>query len=84
MKAFLDKDLDENENVFDRCMEVTKRSRNYYKEAMRREEYYRNTMMEMGIENLLNDGYLTEVDLTDLRDEVRETIIKRHNYFASR
>lgn len=34
-------------------MKVTKRSRDYFKEAMRREDYYRNSMIEFGVENLL-------------------------------
>ena len=41
----INKEYDGDENAFDRCMKVTKRSRDYFKEAMRREDYYRNTMM---------------------------------------
>ena len=44
----INKEYGDDENAFDRCMEVTKRSRDYFKEAMRREDYYRNTMMLSG------------------------------------
>lgn len=72
-------DYGENENAFDRCMEVTKRSRDYYKEAMRREDYYSGSMVEIGVTELLHAGYLTEDDLAELRDEVRSRILFRHN-----
>ena len=52
----------DDENAFDRCMEVTKRSRDYFKEAMQREDYYRNTMMLSGTGVLLAEGYLTLED----------------------
>ena len=41
----INKEYGDDENAFDRCMEVTKRSRDYFKEAMRREDYYRNTIL---------------------------------------
>ena len=46
--ALINRQYDGEENAFDRCMEVTKRSRDYYKEAVRREDYYRNTMLLSG------------------------------------
>ena len=42
----ISKPYDGDENAFDRCMEVTKRSRDYFKESMGREYYYRNSKME--------------------------------------
>ena len=68
----INKEYGEDENAFDRCMEVTKRSRDYFKEAMRREEYYRNTMMEIGVATLLREGYLTPDDLSECREEVKK------------
>jgi hypothetical protein len=68
----INKEYGENENAFDRCMEVTKRSRDYFKESMQREDYYRNSMMEIGVATLLREGYLTPDDLSDCREEVRE------------
>lgn len=52
----INKEYGDDENAFDRCMEVTKRSRDYFKEAMRREDYYRNTMMLSGAGVLLAEG----------------------------
>ena len=70
----INKEYGDNENAFDRCMEVTKRSRDYYKEAMEREDYYRNTMIELGVYVLLKEGYLTFDDLSELRSEVQSEI----------
>ncbi|MBO4719679.1 MAG: hypothetical protein J5658_07385 [Prevotella sp.] len=64
----------DDENAFDRCMEVTKRSRDYFKEAMRREDYYRNTMMISGAGVLLAEGYLTLEDIKECREEVQAAI----------
>ena len=36
----INKEYGEDENAFDRCMEITKRSHDYFKEAMRREDYF--------------------------------------------
>ena len=75
----ISKEYGEDENAFDRCMEVTKRSRDYFKEAMGREDYYRNTMIERGVYVLLREGYLTFEDLTELRSEVQSDIKQRMN-----
>ena len=37
--ALINRQYEGEENAIDRCMEVTKRSRDYYKEAVRREDY---------------------------------------------
>ncbi|MBR5394215.1 MAG: hypothetical protein IK144_03910 [Bacteroidaceae bacterium] len=70
----INKEYGDDENAFDRCMEVTKRSRDYFKEAMRREDYYRNTMMLSGTGVLLAEGYLTLEDIKDCREEVQTSI----------
>ena len=70
----INKEYGDEENAFDRCMEVTKRSRDYFKEAMRREDYYRNTMMLSGTGVLLAEGYLTLEDIKDCREEVQTSI----------
>ena len=70
----INKEYGENENAFDRCMEVTKQSRDYFKEAMRREEYYRNSMLLMGVDELLTNGYLTIEDFKDCRPETQEKV----------
>ena len=73
----INKEYGNDENAFDRCMEVTKRSRDYFKEAMQREDYYRNTMIELGVYVLLKEGYLTFDDLSELRPEVQSDIKQR-------
>lgn len=70
----INKEYSEDENAFDRCMEVTKCSRDYFKEAMRREDYYRNTMMLSGAGVLLAEGYLAVEDLKDCHEEVQTAI----------
>ena len=70
----INKEYDGDENAFDRCMKVTKRSRDYFKEAMRREDYYRNTMMLSGTAALLAEGYLTLDDIKECREEVQAAI----------
>ena len=70
----INREYGDDENAFDRCMEVTKRSRDYYKEAMEREDYYRNTMMLSGTGVLLAEGYLTLEDIKDCREEVQTSI----------
>ena len=70
----INKEYGDEENAFDRCMEVTKHSRDYFKEAMRREDYYRNTMMLSGTGVLLAEGYLTLEDIKDCREEVQTSI----------
>lgn len=79
----ISKEYIDDENAFDRCMKVTKRSRDFFKEAMRREDYYRNTMIELGIENLLFEGYLSEADFAGCREELRTYILERHQQFKN-
>lgn len=72
--ALINREYKGEENAFDRCMEVTKRSRDYYKEAVRREDYYRNTMLLSGAGELLVNGYITMEDIGDCRPEVQAAI----------
>lgn len=76
----INKEYGDDENAFDRCMEVTKRSRDYYKEAMEREDYYRNSIIEIGVENLLIEGYLTGQDFAECREELLTYILERHQH----
>lgn len=72
--AIINREYEGEENAFDRCMEITKRSHNFYKEAARRENYYRNTMLLSGVGELLTNGYLAMDDLKDFRPEVQAAI----------
>lgn len=71
----ISKEYDGEENAFDRCMEITLRSKKFYKEAMRREDYYRNSQLIIGASKLLAEGYLTEEDIVECDDEVRNRIL---------
>ena len=73
---FINKELDNQENEFNRCMEITKRSRDFYKEAMILENYYRTQMMLLGVVELLTDGYISMDDIADCREEIQSSIIK--------
>ena len=73
-EAIISREYEGKENAFDRCMEITKRSHNFYKEASRREDYYRNTMLLSGAGELLSNGYLEMNDLKDFRPEVQAAI----------
>lgn len=70
----INEEYDEQENAFDRCMEIAKRSRDFYKEAMQREDYYNNSMMLSGASVLLAEGYLLTEDIAECRDEVQAAI----------
>ena len=72
--TLINKEYDGDENAFDRCMEITKRSHNYYKEAMRREDYYRNSMLLSGAGELLANGYISMDDIKDCSPEVQAAI----------
>ena len=74
VKTLIEKQYN-GENEFDRSMEVTQRSRDFYKEAMSLENYYRNTQMFLGMVYLMADGYLCETDLEILPDDIRQTVI---------
>lgn len=70
----INKEFDNQENEFNRCMEITKRSRDFYKEAMIRENYYRTPMMLSGVVELLTDGYISMDDIADCREEIQSSI----------
>ena len=70
----INREYDKDENAFDRCMEVTKRSHKYFKEAMELEDFYRNTMLLNGAGVLLAEGYLTLEDIEECREEVQAAI----------
>lgn len=70
LKALLDSPLGDG-NEFDRSMIITDKARNFYKEAMRMEDYYRNSMIEIGLAILYHDGYLSDLDLLTLPERLR-------------
>lgn len=74
------KEYDDEENAFDRCMNITQRSRDFHKEAMRREDYYRTSQLVIGAANLLGDGYLTEKDFEDCSEELTKRVFFVANF----
>lgn len=72
----INEEYDEQENAFDRCMEITRRSRDFYKEAMQRENYYNSSIMISGVGILLTEGYLTSDDFAECREDVKAAILR--------
>jgi hypothetical protein len=70
MRELLNKPFDGHGNEFDRSMEITYKARQFYKEAMRMEDYYRNSVIIIGLSNLYIDGYIKDEDLTSLPEKV--------------
>ena len=73
-QALIGKEYDNQENAFDRCMEVTRRSKNFYKEACAREDYYSNAMLLPGAGVLLAEGYISDADIAGCREELQAAI----------
>lgn len=80
--SIINQEYGNQENAFDRCMDVTKRSCDFYKEAMERENYYSNSMMLSGVSALLAEGYLTLEDIVDCREEIQAAIRLWAKYLA--
>lgn len=75
MRELLDRPFDaEIGNEFDRSMMITDKARKFHKEAMQMEDYYRTSMLAIGLLNLFHDGYLTGEDINALPDELRDWI----------
>ena len=73
LRELLDKPFDDEiGNEFDRSMLITDKVRKFYKEAMQMEDYYRNSMLIIGLLDLLHDGYLTGEDIAGLPDDLKE------------
>ncbi len=74
MRKLLDKPLSEKCNEYDRSMQITDKSRKFYKEAMEMEDYYRPTMLLTGLAALYLHKHITDEDLSPLSDEVKQAI----------
>ena len=75
LRKLLDKPFAENNNEYDRSMQITAKARKFYKEAMGMEEYYRNSMLLMGLANLYYRHLITDDDLAELSETVRQAIL---------
>lgn len=74
LRVLLDKPLPEGSNEFDRSLEITNIARNFYKEAMKMEDYYRNNLMASGLANLYEDNHITDDDIAELPEDIRQTM----------
>ncbi len=62
------------ENAFDRRMEITKMSRDWFKEANEMERWYDRMLVTGYIARLLDDGILHESEVEHLSDDVMAEI----------
>ena len=49
MRQLLDSPMEPDSNEFDRSMEITRRSRDFFKEAMQMEDFYRYSRAVIGL-----------------------------------
>lgn len=61
---------EENENAFDRSMEITKMSRDWFKDASSMEHWYDRMSVTGYIARLLEDGMLKESDVEHFSNDV--------------
>lgn len=72
LRELLDRPFDEEiGNAFDRSWLITKKSRDWFKELNRMEQWYRKECILWCIRCLLEDGTLCNADLTPLPDHIR-------------
>ena len=73
--ALIQSPYTEDENAFSRSMEITKRAKDFYKEAMRLESFYDKTWIASGIAMFLADGNLKEEDLKVLPTDIQKYLL---------
>lgn len=72
--ALIQKPYD-GDNPWDRSMQITKRSRDYFKETMRREDsFYRNDWLLFSVAALLNEGNLTIEDIQPFGEDITAAV----------
>lgn len=74
LRELLDKPFDENSNEYDRSLQITNEARKFFKEAMEMEDYYRNSMLLTGLANLYCRHLITDNDLAELSEEIKQSI----------
>lgn len=74
LATIISKPYHTEKNAFDRSMEITKMSKDFFKEAMRLEDYYDTRMIPIGIIALLRNGNLDKEDLSKLSEGAQEEI----------
>ncbi len=74
LRMLLDKPFGEDGNEFNRSMQITKEVRQFYKEAMRMEEFYRNSQLMNGLSYLYCEEHLTDEDLAFLPKNIADKV----------
>lgn len=75
LRQLLDRPFDDEiGNEFGRSMKITDKARDFFKEAMRMEDYYRNSRLPFGLMSLYRDGYLTSEEIAELPNELSDWI----------
>ncbi len=75
VKELLESPVKDGENAFDKSMEITKMARDFFKEAMALEDYYRNSLLIIGLANLYSHHYLTIEDFDGFDEELVKIIL---------
>ena len=74
LRELLDRPFDDNKNEYDRSLQITNEARKFYKEAMEMEDYYRNSMLMIGLANLYYRHLITDDDLAELSEQIKQSI----------
>lgn len=75
LRALLDKPLKEDENEYDRSLTITDTARKFYKEAMLMDEWFKNSMLIIGLANLYLGQHITDEDLEELPEETQGKVL---------
>jgi len=74
LRELLDKPFEEGSNEFERSLEITDNARKFFKEAMKMEEYYRNSQLVGGLACLYQDHHITDEDIAELTGDIQQTM----------
>ena len=75
LRELLDRPFDDEiGNAFDRSWMITKKSRDWFKELNRMEEWYKKDFIALYVRAMYQDGTLTDDDIAPLSDETKNII----------
>lgn len=74
LRELLNKPYGEDGNEYDRSLEITDNARKFFKEAMKMEEYYRNSQLVVGLACLYQDKHISEDDMDSLPENVVQAV----------
>lgn len=70
IRDMIDRRLKNGDNEFSISMDVTKSSKDFFKEAIKMEDYYRTRWIEFGLRYLYYNHYLTDEEISVLPPEI--------------